>query len=24
VMLKKDLFQRVLQREEPNNGTYTP
>jgi hypothetical protein len=20
-MLKKDLFQRVLQREEPNNGT---
>jgi len=21
VMLKKDLFQRVLQREEPNNGT---
>jgi hypothetical protein len=23
-MLKKDLFQRVLQREEPNNGTYTP
>src|SRR5215813_15138711 len=24
VMLKKDLFQRVLQREEPNNGTQTP
>ena len=23
-MLKKDLFQRVLQREEPNNGTQTP